>query len=462
MKIQNLFCLFFYSLAVGIFAIFYGISHMIKPGPIPVLENTYWGPGIFTEDDPTIKPFRIKLEESVLNDLHLRLNITRLIATPLENSQTRYGYTGKALEDSLKFLRYEYNFQQQLDFLNSLPQFTTQIQGLQIHFVHVKPEITNVKVLPILLLHGWPSSVRSFYKMARRLSVLEEGRDFVFEVVVPSLPGFGYSDAPAKKDCQTPEVAVIFKNLMERLGHEEFYVHGEDWGAIVATNMATLFPDRILGHHSNFCLSLLYKSLLKITVGMVFPSLVFPNQFQYKWYPPQVSIRWIFGESGYLHLQGTKPDTVGVSLDNSIEGLVAFMFEKMAVGTNKDAVEFDDGGLHRRFNYTSLFDNLFFYYWLPKKATTAARFYAENLNVNAFARGVHNIPIDPNVPCGCTFFEHEFLYFPEEILKDKYTNLIHFTTYRDGGHFVALEFPDKITNDLITFIKRTLHKEKEL
>ncbi|KAJ8938574.1 hypothetical protein NQ314_011433 [Rhamnusium bicolor] len=211
---------------------------------------------------------------------------------------------------------------------------------------------------------------------------------FIFELIIPSLPGFGYSDGSNKPKCQTPHVAHILKNLMKRLGHEKFYVHGSDWGGIVANNMATLFPKNVLGFHSNFCISLRYISIVKLILGSLYPRIIVSYEFESKLYPLRSLLRFYFAESGYLHIQGTKPDTIGISLENSPEGLLAFMLEKLSVGTNKNNVHVDNAGLDK-FDKTLLMDIIMFYYWFPKSATTSGRFYAENLNVDAFRYGLH-------------------------------------------------------------------------
>lgn len=227
-------------------------------------------------------------------------------------------------------------------------------------------------------------------------------QSFLFELVIPSLPGFGYSSPSRKPDCQAHHVAKIFFNLMRRLNHEKFYVHGGDWGGIVATHLTTLFPKAILGFHSNFCFSVRYISLVKIILGSLYPPLVVTKEFENNLYPVLDLVRFYFKESGYLHIQGTKPDTIGkfgknktqktkllfqflffffclgAALDHSPEGLFTFLLEKLSVGANKHNIHLDNAGLDK-FNTTTLLDIILYYYWFPKRATTSARFYAENV-----------------------------------------------------------------------------------
>lgn len=131
--------------------------------------------------------------------------------------------------------------------MNSVPHYRTKILGLNIHFIHIKlrqDTKTPKKVLPLLLIHGWPGSVKEFYKVFPELSVAQEKYDFVFEIVAPSLPGYGFSDAAQYPGLGTIQMAQILKKLMERLGHKKFYVQGGDWGSLVGTDMVTMYPDR--------------------------------------------------------------------------------------------------------------------------------------------------------------------------------------------------------------------------
>lgn len=136
-------------------------------------------------------------------------------------------------------------------------------------------------------------------------------QSFVFELVIPALPGFGYSSPSRKPNLQGPHIARVFLSLMRRLNHEKFYVHGGDWGAVVGAHLTSLFPDAVMGFHSNFCFSLRYISLVKMVLGSLYPPLIVAKEFENKMYPLLNRARFYFAESGYLHLQGTKPDTLG-------------------------------------------------------------------------------------------------------------------------------------------------------
>lgn len=263
----------------------------------------------------------------MIEDLNSRLDNTRELTKPLKGIEFQYGFNTDTLKKLITYWRKDYKWRDREAFLNKYPQFKTQIQGLDVHFIHVKPKITGQvkKTVPLLLMHGWPGSVREFYSM---IPILTEkplhGADFVFEVIVPSLPGFGFSQAASKPGLGAVQISIIFKNLMKRLGHDQFYVHGGDWGALIANVMATLMPNNVLGVHSSMCGSMSPKSMVKLLIGSVFPSFIIDAELVGKVNPLGKLMNYIFEESGYMHIQSTKPDTVG-KLYRSIQNIVQYV-----------------------------------------------------------------------------------------------------------------------------------------
>lgn len=302
------------------------------------------------------------------------------------------------LQDIVEFWKTKYNWKEREQFLNKFPQFTTSIQGLNIHFIHVKPaKVENVKVLPLLLLHGWPGSVREFYEILPILTTPVKGREFVFEVIAPSLPGYGFSEAPVRPGLGAAEAAIVFKNLMQRLGYEKYYLQGGDWGAVIIANMARLYPEKILGLHSNMCFVNTLLSNLKLFLASFYPSAIVDEKFQSRIYPLSTMFSNIIMESGYMHLQATKPDTVGnvtnnlmqiifysliylgVALTDSPVGLAAYILEKFTTWTNPQWKEKLNGGLTEKFTYTKLLDNVMIY-WVTGSITTSMRIYSETFS----------------------------------------------------------------------------------
>lgn len=240
---------------------------------------------------------------------------TRDLIPPLEGIQHQYGLNTNLLQEILQYWKTKYNWREREKFLNKYPQFQVNIQGLNIHFLHVKPEIKpGVRVLPLLLAHGWPGSVREFYEIIPILTTVQKGRDYVFEVIAPSLPGYGFSESPKRPGFGGLETAIVFNNLMKRLGHQKYYVQGGDWGSLIVSHMATIFPEHIMGIHSNFCMVSSSLANLLLMIGSVFPSFIVKEEEQSKTYPLLSKYMFIMEESGYMHIQATKPDTVGITL----------------------------------------------------------------------------------------------------------------------------------------------------
>ncbi|KAL3268717.1 hypothetical protein HHI36_007819 [Cryptolaemus montrouzieri] len=291
----------------------------------------------------------MKQQMNVLDDLQYRLEHTRPFTKPLVNDQS-YGFNGNLANEILDHWKTKYNWRKREKFLNKYPQFITSVQGLKIHFLHVKNQNLpqHIRVLPLLILHGWPGSVREFYEIIPLLTNPRKDRDFVFEVIVPHLPGYAFSDAASIPGLGVAQIGVILKNLMNRLGFQKFYLQGGDLGALVNHAIAANFEDSVLGLHLNMCVSIHPYSLMKLILGAFYPSWIKNEQHRNFLYPLSNFLSFIIEESGYLHLQATKPDSL-------------------------------DGGLKRKFKYDDLLDNIMLY-WINKSATTAFRLYAETFN----------------------------------------------------------------------------------
>ncbi|XP_015125668.1 juvenile hormone epoxide hydrolase 1 [Diachasma alloeum] len=418
---------------------------------IPKFENTWWGPGAENPDvDKSIKPFKIEWNDEAIKDLKTRLNRTRDLVQPLEGAAWTYGISGPYLKEKvLSYWLNKYDFKAQLAHLNKFPQFTTNIQGLNIRFLHVKPKNTKGKrVLPLIILHGWPGSTAEFYKVIPMLTTPREDHDFVFEVIAPSLPGFGFSDATVRPGLGDSQIAVVLKNLMLRLGFDKYYVHGGDWGAIITARMSALFPDHVIGMHSTMCTASSAKVILKIVFYSFFPSLLLEEEDYHWFYPLSERLGRILLLSGYLHLQATKPDSLGVGLADSPAALAAYVLEKFSDATNRDNMFKEDGGLFEKFTPNELIDNLMMY-WMPNKMTTAMRIYAESFNKKQNT-WLEQWPVE--VPSACAQFPHEIIWYPREFLQERFLNLVQVTKMPRGGHFATLEEPELAANDIYKFV----------
>ena len=236
------------------FVIYKIYEAFFKSFPIPKLDTTKnWGKGQELNSDP--KTFHIRATEAQLKKLKEQLLETDFLREPLEDSNFVYGTNPNALIDIVKYWRETYlaKWQEREEYLNKFPQYLTKVQGLDVHYIHAKPEKSNKKVIPLLIQHGWPGSIREFYEIIPKLIDTNNDTDFVFEAKTPSLAGFGWSEATTKKDFILLEYATVLRNLMIQLGHKQFLVQGGDWGSIVGNYLTTLYPENVIGYHSNMC-----------------------------------------------------------------------------------------------------------------------------------------------------------------------------------------------------------------
>ncbi|KAF5295494.1 hypothetical protein FQR65_LT10482 [Abscondita terminalis] len=435
------------------------INSLLQIPPLPNLKNEYWGPGAPTKEDTAIRPFKINVPDQVLEVLKTKLNQPLSLTPPLEGIQQQYGMNTNLLKNIVEFWKTKYNWREREKFLNKYPQFKTKIQGLDIHFIHVKPTVTEGKeVLPLLLMHGWPGSIREFYEIIPLLTAPQKNQKFVFELVVPSLPGYGFSEGSAKPGLGAPQAALIFKNLMKRLGFDQFYVQGGDWGALIGQFMSAFYPENVLGLHSNMCGSQTPLSNLKLLIGSIYPRLVVEEQYESRMYPLSNLFSNMLLEFGYFHLQTTKPDTIGVALQDSPIGLAAYILEKFTTWTNPDWKNKEDGGLLIKYKYENLLDNIMLY-WVTGTITTSMRMYAESVNKKQLSNNWEQIPIQ--VPAACAIFPYELIYMPETILKDTFKNLLQANHIERGGHFAAFEEPRLLAEDVWSAVDkfRNFHKK---
>ncbi|XP_075228516.1 juvenile hormone epoxide hydrolase 1-like [Lycorma delicatula] len=441
--------------AIGIFVsgvallISYQIYNLAVPPTIPPIDMVY-RKDIIKEKKVNVQPFTINISDQVLDDLSKRLSMARDFVPPLKDVAFQYGFNTDYLKKVINFWQTKYKWRAQEKYLNSLPQFKIEIGNLNIHFIHVKPPQTKLKVIPILLLHGWPGSVREFYELIPLLTTPRPNSNFVFEVVAPSLPGYGFSDIPKEKGYNTAVMGTMMLELMSKLGIHRFYVQGGDWGAVIGSVMATLYPSAILGLHSNLCFVNTFNSNLKYILGSFWPSLIASENEVNKMYPLQKHYGFLLEESGYFHIQATKPDTVGVALNDSPIGLAAYILEKFSTWTNRKNREHFEGNLGEKFSLTSLLDNIMIY-WVTGTITSSMRLYSEHFCASSPSHIIERHPV--TVPSACARFPEEIAYQPEILLQEKFINLTRVSDPPRGGHFAAFEVPELMADDIYESVK---------
>lgn len=418
---------------------------------IPLGEG-WWGAGKkpLTEDDH-IYSFKVQTSEKEIEDLHERIDRTRY-TDPLEDSCFQYGFNSTYLKTVVSYWRQTFDWKKQVGVLNQYPHFKTKIEGLDVHYVHVRPaHRANQKVLPLMLVHGWPGSFYEFYKI---LPLLTENQDgLVFEVICPSIPGYGYSDAPHKQGFDSLAAARIFLTLMERLGFSQFYLQGGDWGSLITTNMAQMKPLCVKGLHLNMCMARRgFKVMFSLMIGQYLPFLVGLSREDVRRLFPffEKNVWNILRETGYFHIQATKPDTAGCGPNDSPVGLAAYILEKFSTWTELSNTDLVDGGLERKFSLDDVLTNVMIY-WTTGSIVSSMRFYKENFKSNLDKRVDAKMGVF--VPTGLAAFPGELMHCPRSWAQTKYRNIYSYTFMPRGGHFAAFEEPQLLANDLVQFVK---------
>ncbi|XP_023369665.1 epoxide hydrolase 1, partial [Otolemur garnettii] len=328
--------------------------------------------------------------------------------------------------------------------------------GLDIHFIHVKPPQlpSSCSPKPLLMVHGWPGSFYEFYKIIPFLTDPKNhglSDEHVFEVICPSIPGYSFSEASSKKGFDSVATARIFYKLMLRLGFQEFYIQGGDWGSLICTNMAQMVPRRVKGLHLNMAFVLRNFFILTVLLGRRFGGLFGYSKRDIElMYPFKEKFFYsIMRESGYMHIQSTKPDTVGCALNDSPVGLAAYILEKFSTWTNSEFRNLEDGGLERKYSLDDLLTNVMLY-WTTGTIVSSQRYYKENLGQGLMAHKHERMKV--HVPTGFAAFPSELLHAPEKWLKFKYPKLVSYSFMACGGHFAAFEEPELLAQDIRKFV----------
>jgi microsomal epoxide hydrolase len=371
------------------------------------------------------EPFVIEVLDQVLADLEDRLVAARL-PNELSGAEWEYGTDLSYLGELIDYWRGGFDWRAQEATLNALSHFTTSVDGQRIHFIHQRSGRPGA--LPLLLAHGWPGSVVEFLNVISPLTDPPDDND-AFDLVIPSLPGYGFSGPTSEPGWHPRRIAAAFVTLMAELGYTRYGVQGGDWGSIVVANMADLAPDRIVGCHLNFLTA-------PRPAGERAGSLSADDQARI------AEIRaWREGEAGYSAIQGTKPQTIGYGLEDSPVGLAAWIVEKFRAWS-------DCGGdIERSFTKDQLLTNIMLY-WVTATATSSARLYYEMRR--AAATAVPRAPIQ--VPTGIANYPAEVTKVPRSWAERRY-NITYWSELPRGGHFAAMEVPDLFADDVRRFFR---------
>ena len=365
-----------------------------------------------------ITPFRIDVPEADLEDLRERLRRTRWPEAETVNDWSQgipLGYTRRLCDYWLE--RYDWRAAEAR--LNRFPQFRTNLDDLDIHFVHVRSP--HPGALPLVMTHGWPGSIVEFQKVIEPLTdPVTFGGDAAdaFHVVCPSLPGYGFSGKPRRTGWGSGATADAWDQMMARLGYPRYAAQGGDWGAQVTTALGMRHPDHLAGIHLN------------MLIAFPDPSDELTEREQAAMESFSHYDRW---DSGYSKEQATRPQTVGYGLVDSPAGLCAWIVEKFWAWTDSD------GDPANVLTFDEMLDNVMLY-WVTGAGASSARFYWESFT-QPFLGPVH-------VPTGCSIFPREIFRPSRRWAERQFPNLHYWNELDKGGHFAAFEQPETFVNEV--------------
>jgi pimeloyl-ACP methyl ester carboxylesterase len=388
---------------------------------------------LFAADNPAtgssaIAPFTIDIPQSALDDLKRRLDLTRW-----PNHQTVSDWSqGVPLEKAralVEYWRAQYDWRRTEKKINGFAQYRTEIDGVGIHFIHVRSK--HEDALPVILTHGWPGSIVEFLKVINPLTnpTAHGGKpEDAFHVVVPSLPGFGFSDKPADTGWDVVRIARAWAVLMQRLGYRRWVAQGGDWGAGVTTALGKLKPAGLAGIHLNF--------------QFVFPEKIPTEGLSVEEQRAVTALTQFLNDgNGYFREQTTRPQTIAYGLADSPSGQATWIYEKFQAWTDCN------GDPETVFTKDEMLDNISLY-WLTDTAASSARIYWENRTTASPSGGVISIPVAASV------FPHEIWRTPRSWAEQNYTQLVYWSELDKGGHFAAFEQPELFTQELRNGFKK--------
>jgi len=380
---------------------------------------------------PAIEPFEVQVDDAVLTDLRARLRNTRWPAA-LADPDWAYGIEQSYLRELVRYWLDEYDWRRHEARLNAWPQYRTEIDGQRIHFYHVPSPVPDAT--PLILTHGWPGSVVEFIDLIGPLTDPAahggDARD-AFSVVVPSLPGYGFSEPYDAKGWEPRRTARAWAELMARLGYRRYGAQGGDWGYFVTQWLAREAPEHCFAVHVNLLFALPPDD----------PSV------QLDRLPPSERAKWdrfqgyLNGESGYANIQSTKPETLGLGLADSPAAQLGWIAEKFRSWTDCDGV------IENAIARDDLLTNVMIY-WITNTGASSARMYYEGMRAGSM------MP-QPRLetPLGHAAFPKEIVLAPRAWCEAAF-NVVQWTDMPRGGHFAALEQPALLLDDVRTFFRR--------
>jgi len=379
-----------------------------------------------------IGPFRVDMPEEAIADLRRRVIATRRPSRELVADRSQ-GVQLATIQELSRYWATEYSWRRCEAKLNALPQFMTGIDGVDIHFIHVKSP--HADALPLIMTHGWPGSVIELLGVVGPLTDPTAHRgsaEDAFHLVLPSLPGYGFSGEPAEIGWNVGRIAQAWAELMHRLGYTRYVAQGGDVGASVTDAMGRQGPDGLAGIHMNLLVTALGGGPMPADTEQERAALEQTKTFRASGF-------------GYFLEQATRPQTIGYALLDSPAALAAWMLDHDTDAYEKITRAFVDGQPSGGLTRDHILDNITLY-WLTGTGASAARSYWENGRAQALAAGQPPPPV--KLPVGFTTFPGEIFRAPRSWVEASYPTLTYFNEADRGGHFAAWEEPELFTTEV--------------
>ena len=378
-----------------------------------------------------ITEFRCRISQSAIDDLRSRLRLTRWTDEIL-NSEWNYGAKLSYIKELTEYWLTEFDWKKTEDEINSYPNYIVEIEGTKIHFLHFRSKKKNS--IPLIITHGWPGS---FLEMMKLTSFLTRHPEISFDIIIPSIPGFGFSQKINKPGCNLWFIADLWSKLIRELGYEKTLAQGGDFGAGICTALALRHPENILGIHLNYI------------PGSYFPFLSETEKLTEEEILSQKKDEdWYAREGAYSHQHRTKPLTLAYALNDSPVGLCAWIVEKFYGWSDCN------GNIESVFTKDELLSNVSLY-WFTETIHSSIRLYNENSQVPLHFSKNDFI----NTPVGIARFHKEEPFPPRKFIERGY-NIQHWTDIPKGGHFAAMEQPDLLAQDIMRFTEKVLKNIK--
>jgi pimeloyl-ACP methyl ester carboxylesterase len=385
-----------------------------------------------TETATEIRPFQVDVPDEARNDLRRRIEATRLPSKELVEDRSQ-GVQLATIRELARYWTTDYDLGRVEARLNALPQFLTEIDGVDVHFIHVRSD--HADALPLIMTHGWPGSV---IEMIDSVGLLTDptahggSAEDAFHLVLPSLPGYGFSGEPVEIGWDLVRTAQAWAELMRRLGYSRYVAQGGDVGAGVTDAMGRQAPESLIGIHTNLLVPALSGAMPTGTDAERAAA-------------AQIATFQQSG-NGYFVEMATRPQTIGYALLDSPVALAAWMLDHDTDAYYKIAGAFVDGQPVGNLTRDHILDNVTLY-WLTGTGASAARSYWEAYGPDAPAAGRQPLP-PPSIPVGFTAFPGEIWRTPRSWVEASYPNVIYFNEVDRGGHFAAWEEPELFSEEI--------------